>query len=71
MTFFRRQQPHRPAAAKKSWENPAQVRDGKGGAVAGETGDIRDTRGLDGFRQGQGREDGGEVEVYPEACTSS
>jgi hypothetical protein len=34
--------------------------------VADEAGDTMDTRGLERFRQGQGREDGGMVEGFPE-----
>jgi hypothetical protein len=57
--------------------NQSRIRDGvMGGAtwagrdsrrtVADEAGDTMDTRGLERFRQGQGREDGGMVEGFPE-----
>jgi len=52
VTSFTRRTLLSPAAATGSWENPVQVRDGEGGAVAREASDAMDTRGLKGFGQG-------------------
>jgi hypothetical protein len=38
--------------------------------VAGETGDVVDTHGLNGLSEGHRRQDGGEVEGFPEAFIS-
>jgi hypothetical protein len=61
VTFFTRRLLLRPAAAKGSWRDPAQIRDGDIRAVAREASDAMDARGLNSFGQGHGGQNGGEA----------